>query len=110
MFLYMGVLKFKGHSGKNQFKHSKARDARMCRGNFQELRQASYNERRVDKEGGGLKYKFDFGGGFGEAVVAKENRREPLTSGKSSTYSCVSVQPEKQTSERYMLERLISRN
>ena len=80
------------------------------RGNFQELRQTCYNERRVDKEGGGLKYKSYFGGGFGEAVVAKENRKEPLTSGKSLTYSCVSIQPEKQTSERYMLERLISRN
>lgn len=50
----------------------------MCPGNFQDLRQTCYNERRVDKEGGGLKCKSYIGRGFGEAVVAKENRKEPL--------------------------------
>ena len=46
----------------------------MCRGNFQELRQTYYNERRADKEGGGLKYKSYFGGSFGEAVGAKRKQ------------------------------------
>lgn len=55
----------------------------MCRENFQGVKETSYREGRADKDRGGPEVVV---GDFGEAVVEKENRNEPVASGKASTY------------------------